>query len=110
MMLKQINNMIKKDGLSIALVAVIAVLLVWCWRNRSGMRLSPGAVMLEAPGASPDGIFKLPDELRCVPGPAKDASYYSKDLTPGGLCGAQKWVNDQMRYKITGSEGDSLLN
>lgn len=109
-MIKQINNMIKKDTLSVALVAVIAVLLAWCWKNRSGMALSPGSIALEAPGANPDGIFKLPDELKCVPGPAKDASYFSKGLTPGGICGAQKWVNDQMRYKITGSNGDSLLN
>jgi len=48
-------------------------------------------------GAEPGAFFGLPDKLTCTPGPAKDAAYYNRTDNPGGICGDQQFVNDQMR-------------
>ena len=75
-------------------------------------RLRPEVIKVKVSSApeSPDGIFKLPNKMACVPGPGKKAAYYSKDLTPGGICGDQEWVNKAMNgYEIIGGIGGSLL-
>tara|TARA_R110000803_G_scaffold59125_2_gene117534 strand:- start:113 stop:265 length:153 start_codon:yes stop_codon:yes gene_type:complete len=49
--------------------------------------------------------------LDCVPGPNETASPYTKDLTPGGLCGAQEFVVAQADgYEIVDGIGGSLLD
>jgi hypothetical protein len=45
----------------------------------------------------PGDFFKLKNSLKCTPGPSADADYYSRTDTSGGVCGGQKFVNDQMR-------------
>jgi hypothetical protein len=55
-------------------------------------------------------IFDLPYKLSCVPGPQADASAYTLGLSPGGICGAQKFVADQADYTIDDGIGGSLLN
>ena len=57
---------------------------------------------------SQETIFNLKNSLECVPG-AKDGSPYTKGLTPGGICGAQKLVQDHSSYEITGGIGGSLF-
>ena len=47
--------------------------------------------------------------MDCVPGSGKEASPYTKSLTPGGLCGAQKLVGDHASYKIVEGIGGSLI-
>lgn len=54
-------------------------------------------------------LNKLPYTMDCVPGPGENASYYTKDLTPGGFCGDQKFVRDAMTYSILDGIGGSLL-
>jgi len=52
-------------------------------------------------GMEPGAFFGLPDKLECVPGPSKDAAYFNRTDNPGGICGDQQFVNDQMRkFKI----------
>jgi hypothetical protein len=46
---------------------------------------------------------------KCVPGSGKEDSPYTKSLTPGGLCGAQKLVGDHASYKIAEGIGGSLI-
>lgn len=97
----------------IALVLVLAIVVlmyVKCFMGmkKSGYKLSPEPVDV-APMIDGDAITKLPYTLECVPGPGKDAAYYTKDLSPGGFCGDQALVRDAMSYKILGGVGGSLL-
>ena len=56
----------------------------------------------------PSGLFNLPYNLDCTPG-ANNGAYYTKDLTPGGLCGGQTYVNGMANYKIMDGVGGSLF-
>ena len=61
-------------------------------------------------GSVGESLLKLPYDMKCVPGPYPDGSYYTKGLLPGGICGDQKYVNAAMHeYGITGGIGGSLL-
>lgn len=53
-------------------------------------------------------IFDLETKEECTPG-YKKGSAYNKDLTPGGICGAQQLVADLAGYEITGGIGGSLI-
>ena len=55
-----------------------------------------------------DSIFSAPYAMECVPG-EKNGSPYTKNLTPGGLCGIQKIVADQADYELLGGIGEPLL-
>ena len=97
----------------IALVLVLAIVVlmyVKCFMGmkKSGYKLSPEPVDV-SPIIDGDAITKLSYSLECVPGPGKDAAYYTKDLSPGGFCGDQALVRDSMSYKILGGIGGSLL-
>ena len=97
----------------IALVLVLAIVVlmyVKCFMGmkKSGYKLSPEPVDV-SPIIDGNAVTKLPYTLECVPGPGKDAAYYTKDLSPGGFCGDQALVRDSMSYKILGGIGGSLL-
>ena len=53
-------------------------------------------------------IFDLENKIECTPG-RKEGSAYTKSLTPGGLCGAQKLVSDLAGYEISEGIGGSLI-
>ncbi len=53
-------------------------------------------------------ISELENKIECTPG-RKGGSAYSKGLTPGGLCGAQKRVADFAAYEILDGIGGSLI-
>ena len=57
---------------------------------------------------SPSGLFELSYNLDCTPG-ANNGAYYTKELTPGGLCGGQAYVEKMANYKITDGIGGSLF-
>lgn len=57
---------------------------------------------------SEKSLFELENSLDCVPG-AKEGSPYTKGLTPGGICGAQKLVDDLASYEIADGIGGSLI-
>lgn len=65
----------------------------------------------ETSRGEPSGLFKLKSDLGCTAsGFNPKSSYYSQDLTPGGLCGDGDFVRNQERdFKITGGIGGSLL-
>ena len=55
------------------------------------------------------GFRELPYDIACTPG-SENGAYYTKDLTPGGLCGDQQYVNDAMHsYSIESGIGGNLL-
>ena len=58
---------------------------------------------------SEQSIFDLPVDLKCTAGSGKNGSPYSKGLTPGGVCDAQKLVSEQAGYEITDGIGGSLI-
>ena len=57
---------------------------------------------------STGSIFDLENKVECTPG-RKQGSAYTKSLTPGGLCGAQKLVSDLASYEIEDGIGGSLI-
>ena len=55
------------------------------------------------------GLRALPYSIECTPGNEK-GGYYTKALTPGGICGDQQYVNDAMHgYSIESGIGGNLL-
>lgn len=90
------------------LFVIGAMLVVRFLGSRSSYSLSPSPVAVSAKATG--SIFDLPSKMECVPGPTKEASYYTKDLTPGGICGAQEFVDSQASYAITGGIGGSLMD
>lgn len=95
--------------ISIALVLLVILMFMNCGAKRSTYILSPRVVSTSEP-VKPESIFDLDYDLSCVPGPQSTASYYTKDLTPGGICGASEWVAQQADYKILDGIGGSLLD
>lgn len=65
---------------------------------------------IQTTGGSTGSLFDLPYKMECVPGPTAQSGYYTAGLTPGGICGGQKHVEDSANYQITGGVGGSLLS
>lgn len=98
----------------IAVVVAVAVYLVMgrgpAQPTRERYVLMPTRLTTNDGAEGVKSIFDLPYKPECTPG-LPGGSYYSKDLTPGGVCGAQKFVNDVMhRYTIEDGIGGSLLD
>jgi hypothetical protein len=97
----------------IGLLLAILVMLVQGNGSKYSSSYVPYPIMTQAgPNASKDpaSIFDTKVGLQCVPGPSKEADYYTQGLTPGGLCGSGEYVRNQMRdYTITGGLSGSLL-
>ena len=92
-------------------VGIILIFLAirWMMKGRVGMyNLQP--IDLGATYTNTQDINALPNDLSCVVGPGQSSGYYSRGLTPGGLCGDQKLIREQMRgYKILAGVGGGLL-
>lgn len=103
----------KLSLLTITLLLLVGSILLKCLRaSRSTYTLHPRPLDLSGAAAAQNAgeIFSLPYRMDCVPGPNPTASPYTKDLSPGGLCGAQEFVVAQADgYEITGGIGESLL-
>ena len=64
-----------------------------------------------AHGSSPENDIKnLPSKLECVPGSDPKSDYYTRSLTPGGICNGQAFVVASANYEITGGIGEPLLS
>jgi len=108
-----INIMMYKNSQQLLLffAAVIALMFVTRTCRRSNYKLSPSTLDITSSASNFKDIFSLPYSIDCVPGPTAKGSYYTKDLTPGGICGAQEFVRSQAEdYKIVDGIGGSLLN
>ena len=93
----------------IGLLVAILVLLV---QGRGSsyvaapIAITPGA----AASSGPKFLNEIPSGIECTPGPSENAAYYTRGLTPGGLCGDQESVRAQIRdFSIDGGIGGSLL-
>ena len=85
------------------LVAVIFVLGIF--KTTSKYQPRPSVIKT----VNDKSIFDLEDRIECVPGHTSEGSAYTKSLTPGGLCGAQKLVSEQAGYEIEDGIGGSLI-
>ena len=90
---------------------LVAILMMMVRDQKSGYASAP---LLTVPGPSAKkqtgGLFDIKPSLDCTPGPGEKASYLTSGLTPGGLCGDQAYIHDQLRdYAISDGIGGSLL-
>jgi hypothetical protein len=97
-------------------VLIIALLFVILWTLLKGqssgyaigapVAIQPGAAVAKLPGS----MFDIQPSLECTAGPSEKADYYSRGLTPGGLCGGSAYVREQIRdFAIVDGIGGSLL-
>lgn len=104
-----LSNMVShaQTGVILGLVAFLVFMMFASRRNSSGY-LSP--VSINAKYTNTQDFSSLPNNLSCVVGPGESSGYYSRGLTPGGLCGDQKLIREQMRgYQILSGVGGGLL-
>ena len=94
----------------IALLLLILYQVTFGASRRSYMR-DLDTVQCAAASKGPKSIFDLKNSLGCQPsGYNPDSAYYTKSLTPGGLCGDEDYVRNYQRdYTIEGGVGGSLL-
>jgi len=97
--------------LNLALALLVIFMFMNCGTKRSTYVLEPRILSTTEPTGNVKSIFDLKYDMTCVPGPNKESAYYTKDLTPGGICGDQQWVASQADgYTITDGIGGSLLD
>ena len=84
---------------------IVLIFLLGAFRNVS--KYQPRPIVIKA--INEESIFGLEDRVECVPGHTSEGSPYTKSLTPGGLCGAQKLVAEQAGYEIEDGIGGSLI-
>jgi len=94
------------------IIGLLVVILVMLVQGR-GSTYEP-ATLIVSPGATaaagPTSLTEIPSSMECTPGPSEKAAYYTRGLTPGGLCGDGDMVREQIRdFSIEGGIGGSLL-
>ena len=99
------------NALIIGLLVTILVMLVQGQKSRYAWEPAP---LVTKPGpsvqAQPASLFAIRPSLECTPGPSEKSAYLTSGLTPGGLCGDQAFIHDQMRdFAIADGIGGSLL-
>ena len=92
---------------AIALIcALLSALMVMFPQRRSGYQ--PRPINVETDVSEEGSLFDLEHKIECVPGSAQSA-YYTKSLTPGGICGDQEFIKKRADAKIIGGIGGSLI-
>lgn len=92
-----------------ALLSISVLLLMICilMTFRDVSMYQPRPIIIES--VNDEKLSDLSSSLECVAGSGKKDEPYSVGLTPGGLCGASKLVNDQASYKLVDGIGGSLI-
>ena len=99
-------NLNKTNRNAITSIGVLFFIIValMMFQDKSMYQPRPIKVKILSTGS----IFELENKVECTPG-RKQGSAYTKSLTPGGLCGAQKLVSDLASYEIEDGIGGSLI-
>ena len=72
--------------------------------------LAPADLKSKAAETKAKNLLDLPYKLECAPSAKEGGAYYSKNLTPGGICGDQNFINKAMHgYAIEDGIGRNLL-
>ena len=112
-LLKNVLPGTNKQTRNMVVLGLVVLVIYYLYSRKSSMvaRLHPSRLNVKAAPSTDNGIFDLPYNLSCVPGPQATAGYYTKGLSPGGICGAQEYVAAQAGdYQILGGIGGSLLS
>lgn len=91
---------------------LIAILMMMVRDQNTSAYASAPLLTVAGPSARKQtgSLFDIKPSLDCTPGPGEKASYLTSGMTPGGLCGDQAYVHDQLRdYAISDGIGGSLL-
>jgi hypothetical protein len=99
-------NLNKQDLTAIKSIAVLFVIILVIMTFTETSMYQPRPIKINP--ISEKSIFNLESKIECTPG-RKEGSAYTKSLTPGGLCGAQKLVADHAGYEISEGIGGSLI-
>jgi hypothetical protein len=98
------------NALIIGLLTAILVMLV---RGQKKSMYEPAPLVTQAGPTvrkQKGDLFSIQPSLECTPGPSEKAAYLTSGMTPGGLCGDQEFVRNQIRdYAIADGIGGSLL-
>jgi hypothetical protein len=97
-------NKTNRNALKSIGVLFFIIVALMMFQDRSMYQPRPIKVKTLSTGS----IFDLENKVECTPG-RKQGSAYTKSLTPGGLCGAQKLVSDMTSYEIEDGIGGSLI-
>jgi|SRR6056300_382489 hypothetical protein len=89
----------------ITIVILFYIVVIFGLMNKS--RYQPKPITIKV--VNDKSLFDLENRMDCVPGSGKEDSPYTKSLTPGGLCGAQKLVGEHAGYAIEDGIGGSLI-
>jgi len=98
-------NRANRNAIMSIVALIVVIFLLGAMKNTS--RYQPRPITIAA--VSEDSIFNLEHKLECAPGHTSQGSTYTKSLTPGGVCGAEKLVADQAGYSIEDGIGGSLI-
>jgi hypothetical protein len=93
-----------------------AIVIVFCLLSvlmtfvgaRVRSEYQPRPINIETSEEGEASIFDLEHSIDCVPG-SKKSAYYTKSLSPGGICGDQAFVRKSADAKIIGGIGGSLI-
>ena len=98
-------NRANRNAIMSIVALIVVIFLLGAMKNTS--RYQPRPITVAA--VSEESIFNLEHKLECAPGHTSEGSTYTKSLTPGGVCGAEKLVADQAGYSIEDGIGGSLI-
>ena len=98
-------NRANRNAIMSIVALIVVIFLLGAMKNIS--RYQPRPITIAA--VSEESIFNLEHKLECAPGHTSEGSTYTKSLTPGGVCGAEKLVADQAGYSIEDGIGGSLI-
>lgn len=94
------------------IIGLLVAILVMLVQGRGSTYTASPLVTVAGPAASagPSSLSEIPSSLECTPGPSENASYYTRGMTPGGLCGDGDMIREQIRdFSIENGIGGSLL-
>jgi hypothetical protein len=97
-------NKANRNAIMSIFVLLVLIFVLGLTKKRSNYQPRPITIKT----ISEKSLFDLENKVECAAG-YPEGSVYSKALTPGGLCGAQKLVADQADYEIEDGIGGSLI-
>ena len=98
-------NRANRNAIMSIVALIVVIFLLGALKNTS--RYQPRPITIAA--VNEESIFDLEHKLECAPGHTSQGSTYTKSLTPGGVCGAEKLVAEQAGYSIDEGIGGSLI-
>lgn len=99
-------NNTNRGAIRAILILIGAIFLLALLKpRRSGYQARPIVIKPK----NEKSFFDLEHKLECVAGPQSTAGYYSRSLTPGGVCGGQQLVREHGEYQIDDGIGGVLI-